>query len=370
MRPSLRVLIVDDSPVAIDILTRALEAEGDIRVIGTAADGREAARRVDELRPDLVAMDVNMPVMNGLDAVDKIMATHPTPILLLTSDPARHVEKGCFEALSRGALDLVDKVTLAEASGQAWLRDHVRLLATVPVVRRRRARHPPTPAAGYVPGGAGVGGVGIVASTGGPPAVTRILRALPPDFPLPIVVVQHLAPGFASSLISWLAGETGLTVRAAEHGARLEGRTVYVAPDAAHATVRAGDRLHLDARGAPVDGHRPSGTLLLDSMARLWRRRAVGVVLTGMGSDGAQGLLAIRRAGGVTIAQDEASSAVFGMPRAARDAGAAEHVLPPGEIARLLKRAAHDIAAGGAGAEGAGAEGAGAEGAGTAKGGA
>ncbi len=338
VRP-LRVLVVDDSPLAIDLLTRALEAEGDISVCGTAADGREAARRVEELKPSLVAMDVNMPVMNGLDAVEKIMASHPTPILLLTSDPARHKEKGCFEALSRGALDLVNKGTLAEASGQAWLRNHVRLLASVPVVYRRRVRRSPTPAAGYVPSAIG-GGVGIVASTGGPPAVTQILRGLPPDFPLPIVVVQHLAPGFVGHLVSWLAGETPLRVRPAEHGVHLEGRTVYVAPDSAHVTVETGDRIRLDAAGSPIDGHRPSGTLLLESMARLWRRQAVGVILSGMGADGAQGLLAIRRAGGLTIAQDQASSTVFGMPKVARDLGAVDQTLPVAEIAHSLARAA------------------------------
>jgi two-component system, chemotaxis family, protein-glutamate methylesterase/glutaminase len=344
MKPPVRVLVVDDSPLAIDLLTRALEAEGDIRVVGTAANGSEATRRVAELTPSLIAMDVNMPVMNGLDAVERIMATHPTPILLLTSDPAKHAEKGGFEALSRGALDLVHKATLAEPSGQAWLRDHVRLLATVPVVYRRRNRRAPTPAAGYEPSGSG-GGVGIVASTGGPPAVTQILRGLPPDFPLPILIVQHLAPGFAHHLVSWLAGETRLRICVAEHGAPLEGRTVYVAPDSVHLSV-SGDRIHLDPKGEPIDGHRPSGTLLLKSLARVWRNRAVGVVLSGMGADGADGLLAIRKAGGMTIAQDQATSTVYGMPKAARDLGAAEQILPTAEIPAALSRAAARLARG------------------------
>jgi two-component system chemotaxis response regulator CheB len=338
-RPTLRVLVVDDSALSVEALTSALEADGDIAVVATAADGRDALAKVEALHPALVAMDINMPVMDGLEAVERIMASRPTPILLLTGDPDRRGERGIFDALSRGALDLIPKHLAAGGAAQrAWLRDHVRLLASVPVVYRPRPGRTPGAVDSNRKVVSGAGGVGLVASTGGPPVLAEILGALPADYALPILIVQHLAAGFATHLASWLDGVSSMKVRIASHGLRVEGGTVYLAPDGAHLTLEAPDRLVVDTRSPPVDGHRPSGTLLLASMARLWGRRAIGVVLTGMGSDGVTGLEEIQRAGGTTIAQDAASSVVFGMPRAARDRGVAAAVLPPPAIAVALIR--------------------------------
>jgi two-component system, chemotaxis family, protein-glutamate methylesterase/glutaminase len=340
----IRVLVVDDSPLFIDALTVVLEADGDIEVVGSGANGREAVDRVRELSPSLVAMDVQMPLMDGLEAVEQIMASQPTPILLLTGNPSLRGERAVFEALSRGALDLVAKDVLGGGEPKrAWLRDHVRLLASVPVVYRRRPVRTRPIIAGFAPARRG-GGVGLVASTGGPPVVADILSRLPPDFPLPILIVQHLAAGFAPHLVSWLQSTARLEVRIAEQGVTLAGGTVYVAPDGAHLTVGPGHRIGLDGADQPGESHRPSGSLLLSSMARAWGRRAIGVVLTGMGADGAAGLFAIRRAGGLTIAQNQTTSTVFGMPRAARDLGAAEHLLDPPRIAEALCRAAHPAA--------------------------
>ncbi|HEY5947383.1 MAG TPA: chemotaxis protein CheB [Kofleriaceae bacterium] len=336
---SLRVVVIDDSPVFAHALIEMLQGDGDIEVVGTGSDGAEAMTLVEGLRPDLVAMDVLMPKVSGLEAVEQIMATHPTPIMLLSSQPAHQGERAVFEALSRGALDLVSKAAI---DGR-WLRDHVRLLASVPVVYRRRARaHKPS-----LPMGFGVstgnGGVGLVASTGGPPVIADILSRLPPDYPLPIVIVQHLAPGFAPNLVSWLREVCPLEICIPEHGHAIRGGVVYVAPEHAHLTIAARDRIALDAITPPRDGHRPSGTLLLSSMAKAWGKRAVGVVLTGMGSDGGVGLLDIRRAWGLAIAQDQATSTVYGMPRAAHELGAAEHVLAPAQIASELIRTARSL---------------------------
>lgn len=339
MNQLLRVIVVDDSPLSVDAVRSALEADGDIAVVATAGNGRDALAKVAALRPGLVAMDINMPVMDGLEAVERIMASCPTPILLLTGDPGRFGERGIFEALSRGALDLIPKHIAAGGDAQrAWLRDHVRLLASVPVIYRPRpVRRPPLPPANERVARA-AGGVGVVASTGGPPALAEILGGLPAGYPLPILVVQHLASGFAAHLASWLEGVSRLEVRIATHGLNVEGGTVYLAPDGAHLNLEAPDRLAVDARSPPVDGHRPSGTRLLDSIAAVWGSRAVGVVLTGMGADGVSGLDAIRRAGGLTIAQDETSSVVFGMPRVARERGAASASLPPAGIIEALIR--------------------------------
>ena len=339
MKPPLRVLVVDDSALSIEALTAALEADGDISVIATAGDGRDALAKVEALRPALVAMDINMPVMDGLEAVERIMASRPTPILLLTGDPDRRGERGSFDALSRGALDLIPKHIAAGGEAQrAWLRDHVRLLASVPVVYRPRPAHR-LHAGGVVPSvAAGAGGVGLVASTGGPPVIADILAALPADFALPILVVQHLAPGFTAHFTSWLDGVSRLRVRIAQSGLEVEGGTVYLAPDGGHLLLEGANRLRIDSRSPPMDGHRPSGTMLLASLAQAWGRRAVGVVLTGMGSDGVTGLDEIRRAGGLTMAQDEAASVVYGMPRTARDRRAASTILAPAAIAEALIR--------------------------------
>ena len=346
-RDRIRVLLVDDSPLFIDGVTPILEADGDIEVIGAAGDGAEAVARVQTLEPSIVVMDINMPVMDGLEAVERIMASRPTPILLQTSDPSRRDEVTSFDAISRGALDVIAKPRLTrDAAGeQRQLRDKVRLLSGVPVIYRRRRRPQPTGAAGLeqVPGGSA--GVAVAASTGGPPALAEILAALPPDFSLPVLVVQHLASGFAPNLVSWLAGVSRLSVRIAGDGERARPGVVYIAPDDAHMSIHHGDRIRLDPETKPIDGHRPSATRLLSSAARQWGRRAVGVVLTGMGADGSRGLLEIHRAGGLTISQDEETCIVYGMPRVAVEIGASQQVLPIARIAPALVEAARRIEA-------------------------
>lgn len=335
----LRILVVDDSPLTVDTVTAILEADGDIVVAGVAKNGLEAVAATQRLKPDLVAMDIQMPVMNGLEAVERIMASVPTPILLLTGDPRRQGERGSFEALSRGALDLVAKPAVMEGGEpqQARFRDHVRLLASVPVVYRRRRTQTDLPRVRPVASG---GCVGIVASTGGPPVLAEILAALPPAFPVPVVVVQHLAAGFAAHLTSWLEEISPLSVKPATAGLKVRPGEVYVAPDGAHVTLDRRGHLALDDESPPERGHRPSGTRLLRSLAQAYAELGIGVVLTGMGQDGADGMVAIRRAGGMTIAQDEATSVVYGMPRAALALGAAEWVRPRDQIAEAICEAA------------------------------
>ncbi len=338
-----RVLLVDDSPVFLEALQMVFETDPSFTVVGTARDGREAVRKVQALQPDLVAMDVEMPGMDGLEAVEAIMASRPTPILLITGDPDRTGSDWIFEAIRRGALDLRAKPIVAPGQERqlAEFREHARLLASVPVVyrRRRRTEPPPTrrevtPAAPVTPAGPGL--VGIVSSTGGPAVLAELLGALPADFGLPIAIVQHLAPGFAPHLVSWLNAAGPLTVKLAESGERPEAGRVYLAPDGAHLVVDEEGLLRLDSRTPSVGGHRPSGTILLRSIARRFGPRGIGLVLTGMGSDGAVGLAELRAAGGWTAVQDEETCAVYGMPKAAVDLDAACDELPRSRLADAL----------------------------------
>lgn len=336
--------MADDSPLFAEAIVEVLNRDAELQVVGVASDGAEAVRLARRLSPDVVIMDVRMPVMDGLQAVQEIMRDCPVPILVMTSDPRGDSGELSFEALRRGALDLVIKPSSwpVSTSEQESIRQHIKLLSSVAVVqrtpRRREARAPLPPMA---PPRSFAGPrriIGIVASTGGPAALATLLGALPPDYPLPVLIVQHLAPGFAPRLAAWLDSVSSLTVRLAGADEVPVPGVALLAPDGAHLVVdRASGNVRL-RRGDPVDGHLPSGTLLLRSVAEAYGGGAVGVVLTGMGSDGAVGLREVRRAGGLTFAQDEASSVVYGMPKAAQDIGDAERVLGLAEIAQELVR--------------------------------
>ncbi|HLV60841.1 MAG TPA: chemotaxis protein CheB [Fredinandcohnia sp.] len=334
MQKKVRVLVADDSPIVRDILVDALGRAGDLEVVGTAESGDEAAALTAKLRPDVITMDLQMPGSDGFAGIARIMAENPTPILVLSAD--REEVKG-FRALSLGALDLLEKPPLEKLDGFAKeLASRLRLLATVPVIRhpwglRERTPLPPRPRT------ARPRVVVLGASIGGPGALAQILRGLPANFPTPIALVQHMADGFTTAFTRWLGQELALRVREAEEGMELEPGTVYVAPDDHHLRIRDG-RVSLGT-DEPQHGFRPSVSALFHSAAACYGARSVGVLLTGMGMDGADGLAAIRQAGGLTIAQDEATSAVFGMPRAAIEIGAAERVLPLGAISDAIREA-------------------------------
>lgn len=341
--PEVRVLIVDDSVVAREILKQILESDPGIRVVGMAADGGQAVELTAQLKPDLVTMDLMMPGMDGMEATERIMAYHPTPVLFFSSyfNQAGPYSRG--DALAAGALDIVDKPTLVP--DQRWeaiagpLVQKIKALARVPVIthihggRVLSRQETPIRPRGARP--ATVDIVAIGASSGGPRVVEELLASLPATYGLAVVVVQHMAEGFMTGLIAWLRQRCRLPVRVAEEGDSLVPRQVLFAPDWAHLIVQAGGRVHL-AEGDPVNGSRPSVDVTFTSLASVYGPRAAGMILTGMGSDGAAGLLAIRRAGGVTLVQDEASSVVFGMPRAAIELGAAQQVLPPAGLVRGL----------------------------------
>jgi two-component system, chemotaxis family, protein-glutamate methylesterase/glutaminase len=327
----IRVLVADDSELFRELLSRIVAADPAFEVVAVAHDGNAAATYARTLRPDVITMDLHMPDADGFSGIARIMAETPTPILVLT---ANREEAVGFRALSLGALDILEKpqaTTDLDEYGQL-LRSRLRLLAGVKVIRHlrglRERRATPERAA------ARPELVVIGASLGGPRALATLLRGLPPTFPVPIAVVQHIADGFTEGLASWLASESRLQVLEARDGERLRAGRVLVAPTGRHLLVSDGIARLSDA--PPVDTFKPSVTPLFLSAARVYGARACGVILTGMGRDGAEGLKAIHVAGGPTLAQDEATSAVFGMPRAAIELGAVDRILPIDDIARVL----------------------------------
>ena len=344
MGKKVRVLVVDDSLICRQLISEVLRLDPDIEIAGTAADGSEALARLPVLKPDVITMDVDMPVMDGLTAVEHIMAERPTPILLLTGDPRYQAPELTYRALELGALALQIKPSI-DAEPEAWnLAREVKLLASVKVIRHVR---------GKVRGAAGTalhaepqlaaGGMGVVAvaaSTGGPQVLHRMLSELPADFPAPIVIVQHINAAFAESLAGWMRNSSRLKVRLAQDGEQLLPGHVLIAPPGQHLTIPYRGRVALQ-KGVERDGHMPSGTVLLESAARAYGRHAVGLILTGMGADGAEGMLAIKRAGGLTLGQSEESCVVFGMPGAAVKLKAVDHLIHADEVASALVRLAH-----------------------------
>lgn len=341
----IRVLVVEDSLTVRKHIVEVLGAAPDIEVIAEAHDGRHALELCAKLRPDVVTLDMMLPVMSGLAATEYIMAHFPTPILIVSSSTNRGELFKTYEALAAGAVDVLDKPKAGQ-SMDAWsqrLVSAVRLISKIKVITHPRAklgtslRHPQTvdvsPLAAIAES---VDVVAIGASTGGPGAIVDILHALPANFPLPILVVLHLGAPFAASFADWLDGQSDLRVAYAKGGELLSsvrGRVTMAPPDY-HLTVERGV-LRLTT-GPERNFSRPSVDVLFDSLARELGNRTAACLLTGMGRDGAAGLLKIRQAGGLTFAQDEETSVVFGMPGEAIRLGAARRVLPIDEIGPVL----------------------------------
>ncbi|MEW5854669.1 MAG: chemotaxis protein CheB [Myxococcota bacterium] len=342
-----RVVAVDDSSLCRWALREVLEADGDVEVVGEAEDGPTALRMVRELRPNLVTMDLQMPGMDGLACIEEIMATSPVPILVVTSEPAGPGSSALFEAVRRGALDVAEKPPGGDAAAAAALRVRVRQLAHVPVIRhlRRAARTLATPRDAHVdtpPRPTRVGPrplvVGIGASAGGPAAVASVLAGLPADFAATVALVQHLAAGFTAPFARFLQSRTALRIRAlsAREVVPLQPGVVLLPAEGFHLQALPNGSFS-SVEGPPVDGHRPAVTALFRSLAEVYGAGACGVLLTGIGQDGAVGLKALRDRGGVTLVQDRESSAVFGMPHAAVELGAASRVLGLDEMPGALR---------------------------------
>lgn len=334
----IRVLLVDDSPLVLHVLQRLLSRSPDIAVAGTAANGKEALELLPLLDPDVILTDLHMPVMDGLEFTREVMEKYPRPILVVSVS----VEPGSpnvFRLLEAGAVDVYPKPrAILEADQERLSRElasKIRIVAGIHVFRRKGATMPAPPPLS-LPRHAPARIVAIGASTGGPQALRELLSGLPAGFPAPVACVQHIGGNFLSEMVAWLAEAGPLTVKQAEHGETPKPGTVYFAPDDRHLEFDEAGRFTLTL-SPPCDGHRPSATVTFRATARCFGAGTVGVLLTGMGRDGADGMASIASAGGVTLAQDEASSVVWGMPGAAVALGAAQHVLPLEQIAPALE---------------------------------
>lgn len=341
----IKLLVVDDSPLMRRLITRLLEEDENLKVIDTAANGDEAIKKVQALMPDVVTMDVEMPVMDGLTALGKIMRVSPVPVIMLSAHTSTGA-RATMKALSLGAIDFVAKpakpgemdIMIADlkfkikVAAQASLRR--------PAIADRKAVKKIVPPFDIVTASK-AGGISLVvigSSTGGPAALQKIIPLLPADFSAGVVIVQHIPAGFSGSMAEHLNRRSKIKVKHASQGDRIEPGLVLVAPAGYDLTFRGGPEaasIFLDAGKTPVSpgGFRPSVDLVMKSAAETFHSRVFGVLLTGMGRDGAQGMLAIRNESGQTLAEAESTCVVFGMPKAAIEIGAAGKVLPLHEIA-------------------------------------
>lgn len=349
MTIKLRVLVVDDSALMRRLISDLLESDPGIEVVGTAQDGLEAIEKVASLRPDVVTLDVEMPRLNGLEALSQIMQQNPTPVVMLTGLSHPDV---AVEALEQGAVDFVVKPSGTISVDLYKIRDD--LIAKVRLARlvnMRKITRPQLPRPAARPIGipprrsrSPRRAVVIGASTGGPRAVEFVLAALPEDLPAPVLVVQHMPPAFTRTFAERLDQRSRLRVQEAEHGHRLAPGHALVAPGGYHMRVRRGNArsggiIALD-QSPPVGGLRPCADVTMADVAEVYGSGSVGVVLTGMGSDGARGVEQIKAAGGLAMAQDQETSVIYGMPRAAGETGVLDRVLPLPEIPGAIVRAA------------------------------
>lgn len=391
MKQTLRILIVDDSALVRSALRELLESDPDIHVVGEAENGRQALLLATSLHPDVITMDVRMPVMDGLETTEQLMAYNPTPVLAITSLYSRDDVDISFKMLGAGALEVMEKPDLSSPDALERARRElirrVKLLARVRVVTHLRGRRrtdtlgkdataawkvqrppalrqetkptqpvqpavrespvvpPPRPGASDVKRELSIPRpirrlkvtfplVVIGASTGGPRIIQQILKGLPAVFGAAVVVVQHIAEGFSAGLVEWLAETSTLPVRLAQEGDQVGVGSVLVAPDSFHLYIQDEGRVYLNDQ--PVL-QRPAVDITMQTAAKVFGSQTIGVLLTGMGRDGAVGMQSIRRAGGYTIAQNEASSSIYGMPRAAVELDAVDEVLPPDKIILALR---------------------------------
>jgi two-component system, chemotaxis family, protein-glutamate methylesterase/glutaminase len=341
----IRVLIVEDSPVAQEFLLHIFSSDQEIEVVGVAENGLEAIDMASLKHPDVITMDIHMPIMDGFEATAKIMEVAPTPIVVVSSSTRVKEIDSTFRAMEAGALAVILRPPgIGHADYYAAARELIRtvkMMSEIKVVRRIHHKtgentpsQPPVPQAPLTPSGIQV--AAICASTGGPPALKTMLSRLPRDLNFPLLIVQHIAKGFIGGFAEWLANASAFPVHIASHGQQTMPGHCYLAPDGYHMEITADLRIALND-GPLENGLRPSAAALFRSMAQVFGPGAVGVLLTGMGRDGADELKGMKEKGAITIAQDKESSVVNGMPGEAVKINAATYVMSPEGIAEFLK---------------------------------
>lgn len=337
-----KILIVEDSISVCKVLTDILNSDESIIVTGVAHNGKEAIEMACCLKPDLITMDINMPEMDGLEATKQIMARNPVPIVIICAS-ALEIETGmAFKAISYGALDVIDKRQTGIAGNDEHkkkLIEKIKFLSRIKVIRHPLAAFsnknqikksfavPDKQNSDRI--------IAIAASTGGPNSILKLLKDFPKNLPCGVVIVQHITTGFLEGLVHWLNSECRIKVKVAENSEEIRSGMVYMAPTDFQMRVTEERKIYISSE--PVyNGHRPSADILLESVANIYKDKAIGIILTGMGKDGAMGIKAIKQKNGKTIAQDEKSCAVFGMPKAAIDMGAVDNVMPLEKITEAI----------------------------------
>jgi two-component system, chemotaxis family, protein-glutamate methylesterase/glutaminase len=354
----IRVLIVDDSAFMRKVLETILVTDENVQVVGHAKDGREAVRLSESLKPDVITMDINMPVMDGLQATAEIMTTNPRPIVVVSSE-SRQGAASTLRALELGAIEFVAKpssgIDLDMHSVREDLLRKVRLASKVRVVRSAsriasaianadgKTILPPPPAPASRPAATATYDqrfpvVVLAASTGGPATVMRLAPGFTRDFPAAVILVQHMPAAFTTQYAAQLAEFTGVRVKEAENNETLTPGTFYICPGGQHLRVMNTGRIQLDGSSGRINGYLPSIDIAMESVAAFAGALSIGVILTGMGNDGAAGANAIKSAGGMVLAQDEATSVIFGMPAEAIKIGAVSQVLGIDDIYAAIEK--------------------------------
>lgn len=346
-REKIRVVVVDDSPTVRNFLAFILTEAG-MDVLATGSDGCDAIHLVKELKPDVITLDIRMPKMDGFEATRRIMREQPTPIVIVSGSMKYHDVELTFQALQAGALAVLNKPGLSDPQTCEKVVQTVQAMAGVHVIHhwgRQQSvssNKPKTTLDRMAPRLMDVSRyqdlkvIGIASSTGGPSALAAVLGDLPADYPLPILVVQHVSPGFTTGLVEWLGSVTKMQVDVATYGDRLKPGTIVFAPDDYHLQVTQSGEFEL-AHSPAYKGLRPSANPLFESLARHYGKKSVGIILTGMGDDGANGMESLHNAGGLTIAQNKESCVVYGMPNEAVIRNAVDAQMNLTEIASFLK---------------------------------
>lgn len=343
---AIKVLIVDDSALIRQILTEIVNSQSDMRVVGAVGDPLIARERIKALNPDVITLDVEMPRMDGIAFLEKLMQLRPMPVVMISSLTGRGAHT-TLRALELGAVDFVTKPKIDIGTGMQAHADtivekiRIAAKASVRSYRPRGQRATDLLPRIATPHATKDGVVAIGASTGGTEAIRTLLTQMPADAPA-ILITQHMPDGFTRAFAERLNGLCEITVKEAEHGELVQPACAYIAPGHSHMSIVGAGRLYRIAlnRGPPVNRHRPAVDVLFHAVARVAGKNAVGVILTGMGADGARGLLEMKKAGALTVAQDETSCVVFGMPKVAIELGAVNAILPLADIAAYLLTAA------------------------------
>jgi len=334
-KPKLKGLIVDDSKLVQSVLTAIFESDDDLEVAGIANNGREAVEQAKALQPDFITMDIRMPVMDGLQAMELILADQSVPILVVSDVKDSQI---AFKALSIGASEIVAKDDLKLEMAEALI-NKIKVLAQVKIsrpVKDPEAQTEPEKGQEVKKSWDESGKVVVMAaSTGGPRALSVILSALSADFPCPVLVAQHMTSGFVSGFVKWIGDSSSLKVTEGIEGEKVLSGTVYIAPTGSHMEIDSERKIKFIKRNS-TDEYQPSCSKLLSSVASAFKENCIGVILTGAGEDGVEGIKNIKNSGGITLGQDEESSAFFGMSKKAIDSGYVDKVLPLQDIAPCL----------------------------------